>query len=152
MPQVRSLPAKKPRHPTHHPKQRRPRHHGFVLELLGEHSPTLSGSTTTEHEMLFWVGLFYRLHQRRKRLIPVHLKTLDRPIAKADGSPVTSGDGQPLLMRCVREVAVRERRGHLTWEVIEYEVGIPGFRSRPCQSLDEAMVRFESSPEPVHLS
>lgn len=49
--------------------------------------------------MLFWVGVFYRLHQRRKRLIPVHIKTIDCPVARADGSPVTYGDSRPVLMR-----------------------------------------------------
>lgn len=152
MPEVRVSSSENAHHPSHNFQQHRPRHHGFRPTLLTEPSPTIPGSTTTEHEMLFWVGLFFRLHQRRKRLIPVQLKTLDCPVEKADGSPVTSEDGRPVLMRCVREVAIREMRGHLSWEVIEYAVGIPGLRSCPCQSLDEAMARFESAPEPVRLS
>ena len=99
--------------------------------------------------MLFWVGCFYRLHQRRKHLIPVHIKTLDCPVAKADGSPVTCGNGRPVLMRCVREIALREARGHLTWQFIEYTVGVPGVRFRPCTSLSDALKRFDAAPEPV---
>ena len=117
-----------------------------------EASPTLPDSTTTENELLFWVGCFYRLHQRRKRLIPLHIKTLNCPVAQADGSPVTCGDGRPVLMRCVRKVAPREARGHLAREFIEYTVGVPGVRFRPCTSLNDALNRFDGAPEPVRPS
>mgnify|MGYP000034056510 CR=1 FL=1 len=86
MPEVRRSSSAKPRHPKRKPRPRRLRHHGFTPTLVIEPSPTLPGSATTENEMLFWVGCFYRLHQRRKRLIPVHIKTLDCPVAMADGS------------------------------------------------------------------
>ena len=152
MPEVRRSSSAKPRHPKRKPPPRRLRHHGFTPTLVIEPSPTLPGSTTTENEMLFWVGFFYRLHQRRKRLIPVHIKTLDCPVAQTDGSPVTCGDGRPVLMRCVREVALREARGHLTWEFIEYTVGVPGVRFRPCSSLNDALNRFDAAPEPVRLA
>lgn len=152
MPEVRSSSSANPRHRRTNPKPRRPRHHGFRLPLLVEPSPTIPGSTTTEHEMLFWVGFFYRLHQRRKRLIPVHLKTLDCPIEKADGSALTCDDGKPVLTRCVREVAFHETRGHLTWKLIEYTVGVPGVRFCPCESLADAMARFDAAPEAVRMS
>lgn len=102
--------------------------------------------------MLFWVGCFYRLHKRRKRLIPVQIKTLDCPIQRPDGSPVTGSDGQPVLMRCVREVAVSEARGQVTWNVIEYGIGVPDVRFFRCQSFDAAMNRFAAAPVPVRLS
>lgn len=152
MPEVRRSSVANPRHPRQTPLPRRPRHHGFKPALIAEPSPTIPGSTTTEHEMLFWVGVFYRLHQRRKRLIPVHLKTLDCPVAKADGSPVTCGNGRPVLMRCVREIALREARGRLTWQFIEYAVGVPGVRFQSCPSLHAAMACFDAAPEPVRLA
>lgn len=152
MPEVRPASSANHPHPGQKTEPRRLRHHGFRPALIAEPSPTIPGSVTTENEMLFWAGFFYRLHQRRKRLIPVHLKTLDCPVAKADGSPVTCGDGRPMLMRCVREVALRETRGHLTWEFIEYAVGVPGVRFRSCSSLPDAMSCFDAAPEPVRLA
>lgn len=152
MPEVRPSSAANPRHPRQKPLPRRPRHHGFRPALIAQPSPAIPGSTTTEHEMLFWVGLFYRLHQRRKHLIPVHLKTLDCPVANADGSPVTCGDGRPVLMRCVREIALREARGHLAWEFIEYTIGVPGVRFRSCASLPDALSCFDAAPQPVRLA
>ena len=130
---------------------RRPRHRPFGLALLGMPSPALPGTTTTDSEMLFWVGVFYRVHQRRKWLIPIQLKTLDCPIEKPDGSPVLGGDGQPARMRCVREVARREARGQVTWTVIEYSTSVPGLRFCPYPSLDDAMRHFDAAPEPVRL-
>lgn len=152
MPEVHLPSAPKPALRHQKVPQRRPRHHGFTTTLLAEASTTIPGSTTTEHEMLFWVGLFFRLHQQRKHLIPVQIKTLDCPVEKADGSLVLRGDGQPALMRCVREVALREARGQISWEVIEYAVGVPGVRFCPYPSLSEAMARFDAAPEPVRLS
>lgn len=152
MPEVRPSSSANARRPKQKPAPRRLRHHGFRPVRIAEPSPTIPGATTTEHEMLLWVGFFYRLHQRRKRLIPVHIKTIDCPVAKADGSPVTCGDGRPMLMRCVREVALREAHGRLAWEVIEYAVGLPGVRFCAYQSLTEAMARFDDAPEPVRLS
>jgi hypothetical protein len=87
----------------------------------------------------------------RKRLVPVQLKTLDCPVEKHDGSPLIGGDGQPVYMRCIREVALRESRGQVTWEIIEYAVGVPGFSFRPCASLDEARARFDAAPDAVKL-
>ena len=57
------------------------------------------------------------------------------PVEKQDGAPVTARDGQPTRMRCVREVALRYARGHVTWEVIEYAVGVPGVRFLAYQSM-----------------
>ena len=54
-------------------------------------------------------------------------------------------------MRCVREVARREAGGQVTWEVIEYSVGVPGVQFCRCASLDEAMARFDAPPEPARL-
>ena len=116
-----------------------------------EPSAMLPGTLVTEHEMLFWVGTFYRLHRRRKWLVPIHLKTIDRPIVLPDGTPSLGSDGKPALMRCVRELALRETRGHLTWELIEYTIGVPGVCFSRCASFDEAMAYFNGQPEPLQV-
>lgn len=137
--------------PSHRPQCLAPQRqsHDLSPRLLSIPSETVPGTTTTEHQMLFWVGVFYRLHQRRKRLIPLKLKTVDRSVMSRDGSPVGGRDGQPMLMRCVREVALRQVRGQVSFEVIEYAVGVPGLSFHRCASLDEAMARFDSEPEPL---
>lgn len=151
MPEVRRQSAANPRHPRPKPRPRRQRPHEFTTALIAEPSPTIPGSTTTEHEMLFWVGVFYRLHQQRRSLIPVHIKTIDCPVARADGSPVTCGESRPVLMRCVREIALYEARGCLSWQFIEYTVGVPGVRFQSCPSLASAIARFDAAPTTVRL-
>ena len=99
---------------------------GFAPTLVIEAVADLPGSTTTENGCCSGPASSIACIQRRKRPIPVHIKTLDCPVAGANGSLLTCGDGRPVLMRCVRESRrLRESRGHLTWEFIEYTVRSP---------------------------
>ena len=98
----------KPRHPKRKPRPRRLRHHGFTPTLVIEPSPTLPGSRRRPRTRCC-SGLLLSPASAPQAPIPVHLKTLDCPVAGASGSLLTCGDGRPVLMRCVREVARASR-------------------------------------------
>jgi hypothetical protein len=101
--------------------------------------------------MLFFVGWFARFHTEGLSYVPYEIKTLDRPVVKADGSPVLRGDGQPQRMRCVHEVACREVNGRVEWKMISWDVGRVGVTFYPCASLEEAMALYNTPPLQVRL-
>ncbi|MBL9008889.1 MAG: hypothetical protein JNJ46_31805 [Myxococcales bacterium] len=68
-----------------------------------------------------------------------------------DGHTVRGRDGQPRLMRCVREIARRELRGKIVFEVIDYAIGEPSVRFSRCASLEEATSRYHTAPNPICL-
>jgi hypothetical protein len=84
--------------------------------------------------MVFFSGFFARFHERGSGYIPYELQTVDCPIVGANGVPALDEAGNPLLMRCVREVARSQSGEEESWLMITWEVGIPGVTMTPCGS------------------
>lgn len=122
---------------------------GPPLSILALPSPTIGSTCTTHNEMLFWVGWFARFHVEAPRYVPYQLKTLDCPVVRKDGSAVLHGDGQPQLMRCVREVARCEVGGEVKWQMISWNVGQAGVTFHECANYEDAMRAFLAPLVPV---
>ena len=101
--------------------------------------------------MVFWAEWFARFHCEAPHYVPYELKTLDCPLLGAAGLPLLGQDGQPRLLRCVREIAHRVGSGEAEWLLISWLVGLPGVLFKACASLAEARREFEAAAEPVEL-
>ncbi len=123
-----------------------------VLPELEQTTPSVENTCTPEHLMVFFSGFFARFHESGSGYIPYELQTVDCPIVGADGAPVLDEAGQPLLMRCVREVARSQRGTKETWQMITWEIGIPGVTMTPCASLAEAKELLRAPPTPIEWS
>lgn len=121
------------------------------LAILALPSPAVGNTCTTHNEMLFWVGWFARFHNDSPPYVPYELKTLDCPVVRADGSPALLSDGQPQMMRCVREVARSEVGDSVEWHMISWNLSQIGATFHRCASLDEALAAFNAPPAPVLL-
>ena len=99
--------------------------------------------------MVFFAGFFARFHERGSGYIPYELQTVDCPIVGANGVPALDEAGNPLLMRCVREVARSQSGEEESWLMITWEVGIPGVTMTPCGSLAEAKELLRAPPTPI---
>lgn len=126
---------------------------GPPLSILDEPSPTINGTSTTENAMLFWVGWFARFHldPEGPRYVPHQIRTLDRPVCRPDGTPVLHADGQPLMMRCIREVAHAHIVDDRPWMVFHWLIGEPGLSIQKFATLDAALAAFNATPEPAVL-
>lgn len=161
MPQVRSQSAKQQRrrhrqHSTTRPKSRQPTRppvraatKNKQLAMLAQPSPFIGDTCTTHNQMLFWVGWFARFHTDGRTYVPYEIKTIDCPVVRSDGSPMLKGDGQPQMMRCVREIARSETDGTVRWQVITWNVGQVGATFQPCASLDVALAAFNAPVLPL---
>ena len=137
---------------------RRPRRREFVTSVvrterllpgLDEVSDTVENTCTPEHMMIFFSGFFARFHERGSGYVPYELQTVDCPIVGADGVPALDEAGNPLLMRCVREVARSQSGEEESWLMITWEVGIPGVTMTPCGTLAEAKGLLRAPPTPI---
>ena len=120
-----------------------------LLHELDEVSALVENTCTPEHMMVFFSGFFARFHERGSGYIPYELQTVDCPIVGADGEPTLDEAGNPLLMRCVREVARSQSGDEESWLLITWEVGIPGVTMTPCGSLAEAKELLRAPPTPI---
>ena len=137
---------------------RRPRRREFVTSVvrterllpgLDGASDTVENTCTPEHMMIFFSGFFARFHERGSGYVPYELQTVDCPIVGADGVPALDEAGNPLLMRCVREVARSQSDEEESWLMITWEVGIPGVTMTPCGTLAEAKELLRTPPTPI---
>ena len=120
-----------------------------LLPELDQVSAPVENSCTPEHMMVFFSGFFARFHERGSGFIPYELQTVDCPIVGADGVPALDEAGNPLLMRCVREVARSQRGEEESWLMITWEAGIPGVTMTPCDSLAEGKELLRAPPTPI---
>ncbi len=118
--------------------------------LLTQPSPPIADTCTTENTMLYWADCFGRFHRESLHYVPYEVKTLDCPIVSTDNVPILR-EGQPVLMRCVREVARHELNGQVEWLLISWFVGIPGIAFSLCSSLADAQARFNAPADPVQV-
>lgn len=124
---------------------------GKHLAILNLPSPSIGNTCTTHNQMLFWIGWFERFHIDGLPYVPYEIKTLDCPVVHSDGSPVLRGDGQPQMMRCIREIARSEVKGIVEWHMISWNVGQTGATFQRCASLDDAVNAFNAPPSLVRL-
>lgn len=113
-------------------------------------SPVIADRVTTEADLCEWANCFARFHTDPRELyIPLALRTVDclvevRP--KPPAAPIP-----PRLMRCVREVAKFNSAQGIEWMLIAWVPGLPGMQFQRCASLEEAMTRLDSPPDPIRL-
>ncbi len=120
-----------------------------LLPELDEVSALVENTCTPEHMMVFFAGFFARFHERGSGYVPYELQTVDCPIVGADGVPALDEAGNPLLMRCVREVARSQSGEEESWLMITWEMGIPGVTMTPCGTLAEAKGLLSAPPTPI---
>ena len=124
-------------------------HAARLLPELAEASAPIEDTCTPEHMMVFFSGFFARFHERGSGYTPYELQTVDCPIVGANGEPALDEAGNPLLMRCVREVARSQRGEEESWLMITWEAGIPGVSMTPCGTLAEAKGLLRAPPNPI---
>ena len=128
------------------PRNRLPRTCGVraerVFSELSKASPSIEGTCTLEHMMVFFTGFFARFHAGGAGYIPYELQTVDCPVLGKDSAPLLDDNGEQRRMRCVREIARCGKGGEPSWLVITWECGTPGVTMTPCGSLAEAKALY----------
>jgi len=146
-PQARNRPG----HPARRTKRDGTDDDAVALAALGAPSLALGNTCTTHNQMLFWVDLFARMHRPSRGYVPYELKTLDCPVVNSDGSPRLRSDGQPVLMRCVREIACRSVGNRVEWIVFSWNIGQVGIVMPSFPTMGEAMKHYNAPPSAVLL-
>lgn len=129
---------------TQHSSHKAHRRGRKTARCRGSASRLISDGCTTEASLCEWTAWFARFHTDPSGLyVPIGLRTVD--------CIVTVGAEPPRRMLCVREVAKFNGARGVQWMLISWLPGLSGVQFHHCDSLSDALMRLEATPDPIAL-